>query len=76
MFLTHLENHRTRQKELQRQAAEYRLARSLARPTSRAAGVCQSLGKKLIAAGGELIEKSRLSTEPGINGEEIFRRAA
>lgn len=54
MFTSHLDVFKTEQKVLHRQAAEYRLARSLARPAPWAARIYLAAGRTLIASGQEL----------------------
>jgi hypothetical protein len=61
MYTTQLDVFKTRQQELHRRAAEYRLIKSLAKPAPLAARIARSLGQTLIASGQELIKESRLA---------------
>lgn len=61
MYTAHLDYFRTQQKELHRQAAEYRLARSLSKPSSWASGIYEAVGQVLIISGQQLIKGSQLS---------------
>jgi hypothetical protein len=59
MYTTQLDVFKTQQQELHRQAAEYRLVRSLAKPAPRGARIARVLGNALIASGQVLSKESR-----------------
>ena len=61
MFTSHFDLYKTQQQELQRQAAEYRLARSLRGAPTLAARLSLALGQYLIAGGEELRKGSQLA---------------
>ena len=59
MFTTNLETFKTQEKELHRQAAQFRLARSLHQNNSLVNRFYESLGRKLILSGQQLISSTR-----------------
>ena len=59
MYTTHLDVFKAQQQEFHRQAAEYRLVKSLVKPAPWAARIAGALGRTLIASGQELIKESR-----------------
>lgn len=61
MYTTYLDLFKTQQRELHRQAADYRLARSLQKPAPWASRMVLSLGQTLIAGGQELKKHTRLA---------------
>ena len=59
MFTTNLDSFKTNQKELHRQAAEYRLVRSLEKPRSWTTKVYSAVGRTLIVSGQELMKQAQ-----------------
>lgn len=59
MFTTNLDTFKTQEKELHRQAAQYRLVRSLDRNNTLVNRISESLGRMLIFSGQQLINQSR-----------------
>lgn len=59
MFTTNLDSFKTHQKELQRQAAEYRLARSVEKPRGWTLKVYSAVGRTLIASGQQLMKQAQ-----------------
>jgi len=59
MFTTNLDNFKTNQKELHRQAAEYRLVRSVENPRFWASKIYSAVGRTLISSGQELIKQAQ-----------------
>jgi hypothetical protein len=57
MFTTTIDEFKTQQAELHRQAAEYRLAKSLERPNPISRKVFNSLGRLLISSGQQLVNR-------------------
>lgn len=58
MFTAHMDEFKTQQRELHRQAEHYRLARALAKPAPWAAKLRKAVGQTLIASGQELLKHS------------------
>ena len=59
MFTTNLETFKTQEKELHRQAAQYRLTRSLAQNNPLVSRFYKSLGRMLILSGQQLMNYTR-----------------
>ncbi|MBW1865703.1 MAG: hypothetical protein JRI64_08770 [Deltaproteobacteria bacterium] len=59
MFTTNLETFKTREKELHRKAAQYRLMKSLEQNTTLVNKFYESLGRMLILSGQQLINNTR-----------------
>jgi hypothetical protein len=59
MFTTNLETFKTQEKELHRQAAQYRLTRSLEKKNPLVNRFYESLGRMLILSGQQLINNTR-----------------
>jgi len=59
MFTTNLETFKTREKELHRKAAQYRLMKSLEQNTTLVNKFYESLGLMLILSGQQLINNTR-----------------
>ena len=59
MFTTNLETFKTREKELHREAAQYRLTKSLEQNTTLVNKFYESLGRMLILSGQQLINNTR-----------------
>jgi len=59
MFITNLDVFKVQEKELHRQADQYRLARSLGQRNRIAARVYESLGRMLIQSGQQLVDNTR-----------------
>lgn len=59
MFTTNLETFKTQEKELHRQAAQYRLTRSLEKNNPLVKRFYESLGRILILSGQQLINNTR-----------------
>ena len=57
MFTTNIHDINNQREELHKQAAEYRLARSLKKSNSRTANVFSVKGKVLTAAGQQLVKR-------------------
>ena len=59
MFTTHLESFKTQEKELHREAAQYRLTKSLEQNNTLVNKFYESLGRMLILSGQQLINNTR-----------------
>ena len=59
MFTTNLETFKTREKELHRKAAQYRLTKSLKQNNTLVNKFYESLGRILILSGQQLINNTR-----------------
>lgn len=59
MFTTNLETFKTREKELHRKAAQYRLTKSLEQNNTLVNKFYESLGRMLILSGQQLINNTR-----------------
>ena len=59
MFTTNLVTFKLQEKELHRQAAQYRLVRSLEQPNPFFTRISASLGRRLILSGQQLINHTR-----------------
>lgn len=59
MFTTNLDNFKAHQKELHRQAAAYRLVRSIEKPRFWASKVYSAAGRTLISSGQELMKQAQ-----------------
>ena len=59
MFTTHLETFKIQEKELHREAAQYRLTKSLEQNNTLVNKFYESLGRMLILSGQQLINNTR-----------------
>jgi len=59
MFTTNLDTFKTQERELHRQAEQYRLVKSLEQENSLANRLTESLGRMLILSGQQLINNTR-----------------